>query len=120
MRKQNILLYLCFGFFLTGCLQTTAMVGPAITLASTGNVSQAGISFLTDKAIKKKTGMNTLEFVSDKFDENKKKKIIKNNKKQKIIKSNEINKNNFITLVQNNFNKTRKIILIQNQSKISN
>jgi len=111
MRKLNILLYLFFGFFLTGCLQTTAMVGPAITLASTGNVSQAGITFLTNKAIENETGLNTLEFVSNKIDDNKKQKKIKNNK---------IYNNNFFTLVQNNFNKTRKIILTQNQSKILN
>ena len=51
MRKRNIFLYLVLGFFLTGCFQTTAMIGPAITLASTGNMSQAGISFLTNKAM---------------------------------------------------------------------
>ena len=45
MRKRNIFLYLVLGFFLTGCLQTTAMMGPAITLVSTGNISQAGINF---------------------------------------------------------------------------
>ena len=159
MRKRNIFLYLVLGFFLTGCFQTTAMVGPVITLASTGNVSQAGISFLTNKAIKEGTGMNTLEFVSNKIDErkNKKKPVIilasTSNKSQpgisfltnKTIKnetemntleyaSNKINEgknkkkvddnfninDDFIILVKNNFNKTRKIILTQNQSKTSN
>ena len=52
MRKRNIFLYLVLGFFLTGCFQTTAMIGPAITLVSTGNITQAGITFLTNKAIK--------------------------------------------------------------------
>ena len=51
---------------MTGCFQTTAMVGPAFTLVSTGNISQAGMTFLTNKAIKKETGLNTLEFVSNK------------------------------------------------------
>ena len=115
MRKLNILIYLFFGFFLTGCLQTTAMVGPAITLVSTGNISQAGISFLTNRAIKNETGLNTLEFVSNKIDKNK-----KINEINEINENNENYKNNFIILVQNNLNKTRKIILTQNQSKISN
>ncbi len=111
MRKQNIILYLVLSLFLTGCLQTTAMMGPAITLVSTGNISQAGITFFTNKAIKDETGMNTLEFVSNKIDEGKKKKEVDDNFN--------IN-NNFIILVKNNFDKTRKIILIQNQSKTFN
>ena len=111
MRKRNIFLYLVLGFFLTGCLQTTAMMGPAITLVSTGSISQAGITFLTNKAIKDETGMNTLEFVSNKIDERKYKKEVDDN----------FNINDdFIILVKNNFDKTRKIILAQNQSKTSN
>ena len=74
MWKKNIILYLVLSLFLTGCLQTTAMIGPAITLTSTGNISQAGMTFFTNKAIKDETGMNTLEFVSNKIDEGKKKK----------------------------------------------
>ena len=111
MWKKNIILYLVLSLFLTGCLQTTAMIGPAITLTSTGNISQAGMTFFTNKAIKDETGMNTLEFVSNKIDEGKKKKEVDDNFN--------IN-NNFIILVKNNFDKTRKIILIQNQSKTFN
>ena len=96
---------------MTDCVQTAAMIGPAITLASTGNISQAGITFLTNKAIKEETGMNTLEFVSNKIDEGKNKKKVDDNF--------DIN-DDFIILIQNNFNKTRKIILTQNQSKIPN
>ncbi len=111
MRKQNIILYLVLSLFLTGCLQTTAMMGPAITLASTGNISQAGMTFFANKAIKDETGMNTLEFVSNKIDEGKNKKEVDDN----------FNINDdFIILVKNNFDKTRKIILIQNQSKTFN
>ena len=144
MRKRNIFLYLVLGFFLTGCFQTTAMVGPVITLASTGNISQAGITFLTNKAIKNETGMNTLEFMSNKIEEGKNKQKY-NNKKNKVIKdetrmntlefmSTKIDEgknkkkvddnfninDSFILLVKNNFDKTRKIILTQNQSKTSN
>jgi len=111
MWKKNIILYLVLSLFLTGCLQTTAMIGPAITLASTGNISQAGMTFFANKAIKDETGMNTLEFVSNKIDEGKNKKEVDDNFN--------IN-NNFIILVKNNFDKARKIILMQNQSKTFN
>ena len=36
--------------FLTGCVQSTAMIGPAMTLVSTGNTAQAFGTFLTNKA----------------------------------------------------------------------
>jgi len=138
MWKKNIILYLVLSLFLTGCLQTTAMIGPAITLASTGNISQAGMTFFTNKAIKDETGMNTLEFVSNKIDGGKKikNKAIKDEtgintlelvsnkidegKNKKQVDDNFNINNNFIILVKNNFDKTRKIILIQNQSKTFN
>jgi len=137
MWKKNIILYLVLSLFLTGCLQTTAMIGPAITLASTGNISQAGMTFFTNKAIKDETGMNTLEFVSNKIDEGKKKnKAIKDEtgintldfvsnkidegKNKKEVDDNFNINNNFIILVKNNFDKARKIILMQNQSKTFN
>ena len=41
-------------------MQSTAMVGPAITLASTGNIYQAGFSF-EGKAVENETGMTTTE-----------------------------------------------------------
>ena len=138
MWKKNIILYLVLSLFLTGCLQTTAMIGPAITLASTGNISQAGMTFFTNKAIKDETGMNALEFVSNKIDEGKKikNKAIKDEtgintlefvsnkidegKNKKQVDDNFNINNNFIILVKNNFDKTRKRILIQNQSKTFN
>ena len=138
MRKQNIILYLVLSLFLTGCLQTTAMMGPAITLVSTGNISQAGMTFFANKTIKDETGMNTLEFVSNKIDEGKKKKNktikdetgmntlefvsnkIDEGKDKKEVDDNFNINDNFIILVKNNFDKTRKIILIQNQSKTFN
>ena len=43
--------------FLTGCLQNTAFLGPAMTVASTGNLYQAGLSYGSSKAIKKMTNL---------------------------------------------------------------
>ena len=85
------------------------MVGPAITFASTGNVSQAGLAYFTNRAVKKKTGMSTTEYVST-FLEEKTKKTKKN---EKIYEE-------LMILVQTNFEQTRKKLLLQNQSKITN
>jgi len=73
MIKRNVILYLILSIFLTGCFQTTAMVGPVFTVASGGSIPQAGFSLATNKAIKDETGMEPLELLSSKIEENKKK-----------------------------------------------
>ena len=41
---------------LSGCAQNAALLGPAITIGTTGNVMQAGIQYGTNQAIKQETG----------------------------------------------------------------
>ena len=105
MEIKKIVLYFCISLFLTGCYQSTAMVGPAITLASTGNVSQAGLAYMTNRVVKEETGMSATEYVSTILEEK--------------TKKNEIHEELMI-LVQTNFEETRKKLLLQNQSKITN
>ena len=83
-------------FFLTGCVQNTAFLGPAITVASTGNVYQAGLSYGSGKAITKLTGKNTMENVKNFLDKDKDKKTDteKANEFFKIVKK--INKSSSI------------------------
>ena len=107
MEIKKIVLYFCISSFLTGCFQSSAMVGPAITLASTGNVSQAGLAYITNKAVEKETGMSTTKYVSTILEEKTKK-----NKNKKINEE-------LMILVQTNFEETRKKLLLQNQSKIT-
>jgi len=109
---KKIVLYFCISLLLTGCYQSTAMVGPAITLATTGNVSQAGFAYITNKVVKEETGISATEYVSTFLDE----KTIKN----KQTKKNEKIDEELMILVQTNFEQTRKKLLLQNQSKITN
>ena len=88
------------------------MVGPAITFASTGNVSQAGLAYITNRAVKEETGMSTTEYVSTILEE-KTKKTKKTKKNEKIYEE-------LMIIVQTNFEQTRKKLLLQNQSKITN
>ena len=101
MGIKKILTCISVGIILSGCAQSTAMIGPAISLASSGNVSQAGLTFITNKAVEKETGMDTVSFVS--------KKIEQKNSKTKL-------RRDFKKLVQNNFEKTREILILQDQS----
>ena len=100
MGINKIFIYIVTGIILSGCAQSTAMLGPAITLASTGNASQAGIAFITNKAVEKETGMDTVSFVSQKFEQK--------NSKTRLRRE-------FKKLVETNFEKTREKLILQDQ-----
>ena len=100
MGLNKIFFYIFAVIILSGCAQSTAMLGPALTLASTGNASQAGLTFITNKVVKKETGMDTLSLVSNKIEQN-------SSKNRKFKK-----------LVETNFEKTRKKLILQDQSNI--
>ena len=101
MEIKKILACILAGIILSGCVQSTAMIGPAITLASSGNISQAGLTFFTNKAVEEETGMDTVSFVSNKIDEQ--------NSKTKL-------KREFKNMVEINFLKTREKLILQDQS----
>tara|TARA_B100001173_G_scaffold6037_1_gene5264 strand:+ start:1023 stop:1319 length:297 start_codon:yes stop_codon:yes gene_type:complete len=63
--------------FLNGCLQSTAMIGPGVTLATTGNIFQAGFQYGANTAIKNETGKNTLEHIKQAVDSKNEKKKFK-------------------------------------------
>ena len=105
MGINRIFVYVITGLILSGCAQTTAMVGPALTLVSTGNFSQAGVTFITNRAVKEETGMDTVSFVSKKIEE-----------KQSENKL----RRDFKKLVETNFVKTREKLISQDQSNTFN
>ena len=81
---------------LTGCAQSTAFIGPAITVAATGNVSQAGFTYGTSEAIRRETGKDTLQFVSSLLEPEDKKVTINED---------------FVALVESNIKRTRQKLL---------
>tara|TARA_B100001996_G_C18589523_1_gene565521 strand:- start:629 stop:946 length:318 start_codon:yes stop_codon:yes gene_type:complete len=105
MGINKVFIYIAVVTILSGCVQSTAMLGPAITLASTGNVSQAGVTFFTNKAVEEETGMNTVSFVS--------KKIEEKSTRTKLRRE-------FKNLVSTNFEKTRQKLILQDQSNTFN
>jgi hypothetical protein len=66
---KNILLLLCF-VFLSGCFQTMAFLGPAITGASTGKIYQAGLSYGTNIILEQATGKTTSEHMLNMLNNN--------------------------------------------------
>ena len=59
------LFFLLFIIILNGCAQSTAFLGPGITLATTGNAFQAGMQYGANTAIKNETGKDALTYVKD-------------------------------------------------------
>ena len=60
--------------FLNGCLQSTAMLGPGVTLATSGNIFQAGFQYGANTAIKNETGKDAISLVKDVVEEDHKKR----------------------------------------------
>ena len=54
--------------FLSGFIPFAALLGPAATIFSTGNVYKAGIQLFVDQSIQKKTGKNSLMLVKEEIE----------------------------------------------------
>ena len=89
-------------FFLNGCVQSAALLGPAYTLASSGNIYQAGLSYGSNQAVKKITGKSPTENIQS-FVDNKKLKVDEKESKEK-----------FFVLIKSRIEKTSKIIHLAN------
>jgi len=74
MRFLKTLLILSTIIFLNGCIQATALLGPGLTIATTGNVLQAGFQYGANSVIEKETGKNTLQHLQDAVDNQSKNK----------------------------------------------
>ena len=55
--------------FLTGCIQSTALLGPGITIATTGNIMQAGFQYGANSAIKNETGKDVITHLKNAVDD---------------------------------------------------
>ena len=103
MILKKIITGLFLLFFLNGCVQTAALLGPAYTLTSTGNIYQAGLSYSSNQAVKKITGKSTTENIKSLVDNKK----IKAEEKEK--------QDELYALVKSRIEKTSKIIQLANQ-----
>ena len=74
--KKIIVIIISF-VFLGACAQSTALIGPAISIGSSGNVMQAGFSYGTNILVKQTTGKVPSEHVSLYIEEKKEEKKLK-------------------------------------------
>ncbi|MDA8919198.1 hypothetical protein N9I08_05615 [Candidatus Pelagibacter sp.] len=103
MILKKMIIGLFFVCFLNGCVQTTALLGPAYTLANTGNIYQAGLSYGSSKAVKKITGKTPTENIKSLVDIN-----------DTTIEEEE-NYDEFFALVKNRIEETSKVLNLSNQ-----
>ena len=103
MILKKIIAGLFLLFFLNSCVQSAALLGPAYSLASSGNIYQAGLSYGSNQAVKEITGKSPTENAQSLLD-NKKKEIEEKEKQGE-----------FFALVKSRIEKTSKIIQLANQ-----
>tara|TARA_B100001175_G_C19007552_1_gene401890 strand:- start:161 stop:445 length:285 start_codon:yes stop_codon:yes gene_type:complete len=86
MKFKKIYFLVLISAFLSGCIQSAALLGPGVTIATTGNVMQAGLQYGANSAIKKETGKDAITHLKNVVDEEKDsqkfetkmKKVVKN------------------------------------------
>ena len=110
MKNKKIAFILMLVVLLTGCAQSTAFLGPAITVVATGSISQAGFTYGTNEVIKKETGKDTMQYVSSLLEPEDKNLLEPKDKKVTINED-------LIALVESRIKKTRQKLL---QKKVIN
>ena len=68
LRRYKIILIITSFIFLNGFLTFIPLLGPGLTIATSGNVYKASAQFIIDTHIKKKTGKNSLAHVKDEIE----------------------------------------------------
>jgi len=94
LKKLIIMIFLVS--FLNGCAQNAAILGPAYTLATSGNIYQAGFTYGGNEIVTKTTGKSMAQII-----------------KESITAKKE--DSDFKKLVKRNIEKTRKKLNFSNQ-----
>ena len=121
LRLFKICLFLLSFTFLTGFVPITAVLGPAVTVASSGNLVKATAQLVFDTEFKKKTGKSSLSYIKEEVSKNNDQKNINNDLKeliekrvkvvhQKLVDQNKVNKD-FKLLVEKRVKLTHKKLI---------
>jgi len=102
--NKKIIFGLIFVVLLGACASPTALLGPAYTLTSTGNIYQAGLSYGSNALITEYTGKTPIENLQE-----------ISSLKEKNIKQSTLNSEDFYLLVKSKIEKTSKILNLSNQ-----
>ena len=90
IRFLKLSLFLTSFLFLTGFVPLPAVLGPAITVATSGNLAKATAQLVFDNEFKKKTGKSSLNYITEEVSKNNKENQINEDFKNLIEKRVEI------------------------------
>ena len=108
--------------FLTGFTPFISILGPGVTVITSGNIYKATAQFIIDQSIKKKTGKNSLTLVKEELDKKKNKNDFNEelrNLVEKRIKMTrkKLEEQELRKLVKKRINITRSIINLNNTTQ---
>ena len=67
MLKKTLILIVSF-LVLTGCYQSTAsLIGPTVTLGTSGNIVQSALSYTVNESVKNATGEYPADHIKKRF-----------------------------------------------------
>tara|TARA_B100000900_G_scaffold163161_1_gene138501 strand:- start:77 stop:469 length:393 start_codon:yes stop_codon:yes gene_type:complete len=98
-------------FFLTGFVSVFSVLGPGLTVITSGNLYKAGVQFIINQSIEKETGKSSLTLIKEEINKN--------------LNNKEINKNDSFNedlrqLLEKRLKITRQKLENQNLQKLVN
>ena len=71
MKFEKICFLILVSIVLSGCIHSASLLGPGVTIATTGNVMQAGLQYGANTTIKNRTGKDALTHLKNVVEEEK-------------------------------------------------
>ena len=121
-RLFKILTFIVSFFFLTGFVPFVSIIGPGVTVLTSGNIYKATAQFMIDQSIKKKTGKDSLTLVREEIDKKNQKNKFNDELRQLVekrikITRKKLDNQNLQKLVKKRINITRSIINLNNTTQ---
>ena len=114
-------------FFLTGFVPIFSLVGPGVTVITSGNIYKASAQFIVNQRIEKETGKNSLTLIKETLSKEEiEKKILKNSFDEdlrQLVKTNikmtrqKLDNQNLQKLLKKRIEVTRSILNINNATQ---
>ena len=116
LRLLKIFTFIVSFFFLTGFVPFASIIGPGVTVFTSGNIYKATAQFMIDQSIKKKTGKDTLTIVKEEIEKKNQNKF--NDELRQLVEKRikitrkKLDNQNLQKLVEKRINITRSIITL--------
>ena len=121
-RLLRILTIILSFFFLTGFVPIFSIIGPGLTVISSGNFYKAGAQFIINQSIEKKTGKDSLTFLKEEIDKKIKKNSFDEDLRQLVEKRikmtrKKLDEQNLQKLIKKRIKVTRSVINLNNTTQ---